>query len=167
MEPRSKQDSTRQQYVVFEINTEFFAIDVMKVRGVERMTEITEIPDMPDMVEGVAHLRGAVIPVVDLVKKFFPRLHGHNSHDKETRIILVELSSRNIVGMIVRQVHEVIQIDSETLGDIPRLATGAARIHQNYIKGVTRRDGRLIIVLDVEKIFTYDELNSETATDVC
>lgn len=140
------------QFVSFLLKKEIFAVDVMKIRGVERMLSITSIPTMPDFLEGVINLRGTIIPIVDLRKRF--KL-GSKEPDKETRIILTELETGLVVGMIVDAVKEVFQVDSAEIGDVPKI--GAPNMDQRFIKGVTNKKGTLVILLDAERILTESE----------
>jgi purine-binding chemotaxis protein CheW len=142
------------QLVSFVLEKEIFAVDVLRVQGVERILEITSIPGMPDFVEGVINLREAIIPVVDLRKRFHLRAA---EYDKETRIMLVELSSGIVVGMIVDQVNEVFQTEPDKVGAVPAVGGIGGGLHKNYIRGLVKKDERLIIILDVEKIFSEEE----------
>ncbi len=140
------------QLVSFVIDKETFAIDVMKVKGVERIIETTAIPGMPDFLEGVINLRESIIPIINLRKKFSMPA---KPHDKDTRIMLIELGNNLVVGMIVDAVGEVFPIEANSLGAIPHLVL--SKMDTRYIRGVARKDNRLIIVLNLEKIFSDEE----------
>ena len=147
-----KKSTNNHQFVSFTIDRELFAVDVMRVNSVERVKETTTIPGMPDFLEGVFNLRGVIIPVVDLRKRFgMPQ----KEHTKETRIILVELDNGLIVGMIVDSVKEVFQIEPENIGGVPRI--GKAGMDNKFIRGVARKHDSLIIILDADKIFSEVE----------
>ncbi|MFC1474608.1 chemotaxis protein CheW [bacterium] len=151
---KSKKLSTDLQLVSFFLDKEIFAVDVMKVQSVERIMEITGIPGLPDFVEGVINLRESIIPIVDLRKKFSlpPKDYG-----KETRTIIMELASSVVVGMIVDKVNEVFQIRQELLGSVPSIAGIRGNVPNDYINGVAKYDGKLIIVLDAGRIFSEEE----------
>jgi len=151
---KGKRLSTDLQLVSFLLDKEVFAVDVMKVQSVERVVEITGIPGLPDFVEGVINLRESIIPIVDLRKKF--SLPAKN-FDKETRMIVIELASSVVVGMIVDKVNEVFQIGQELLGSVPSIKGIRGKVPNDYINGVAKFDGKLIIVLNAERIFSEEE----------
>ncbi len=142
------------QLVSFVLDKEIFAVNVMKVQGVERVGEITSLPGMPDFVEGVINLRESIIPIVDLRKRFGLTA---KEYGKETRIVLVELNIGIVVGMIVDQVHEVFRITHDKMKSVPQLGNLKTSINRNFIRGVAKKDNKLIIFLNVEKIFSVDE----------
>ncbi len=138
------------QLVTFKLGNEEFALDILKVQEINRMVEITKVPKAPDFVEGVINLRGRVIPIVDIRKKFHLNI---KEATKETRIIVVNIMSKTI-GLIVDSVSEVLRINSSTIQPPPPLIAG---LDSDYIKGVGKLDERLIILLDIDKIFTTGE----------
>lgn len=139
------------QYVSFALGKETFALDVMKIRGVERISEITVIPKCPDFVEGVINLRGEIIPIVDMHKRFgMPEVEK----GKEARVVLVEMRDI-VVGLIVDKVFEVFQLELDKIGNMPTL--GHSKIGRQFIKGVAEVKDRLVIVLEVESLFTEEE----------
>jgi purine-binding chemotaxis protein CheW len=140
------------QLVTFTLGNEEFALDILKVQEINRMVEITKVPKAPNFVEGVINLRGKVIPIVDIRKKF--HLNFKES-TKDTRIIVVNILGKTI-GLIVDSVSEVLRINSNTIQPPPPLV---ASLDSDYIKGVGKLDDRLIILLDIDKIFTTGEHN--------
>ncbi len=138
------------QLVTFKLGNEEFALDILKVQEINRVVEITKVPKAPDFVEGVINLRGRVIPIVDIRKKFHLNI---KEATKETRIIVVNIMNKTI-GLIVDSVSEVLRIDSSTIQPPPPLIAG---LDSDYIKGVGKLDERLIILLDIDKIFTTGE----------
>lgn len=150
-----KKTSALQQLVSFALAKELFAVDVMRVQGVERVGEVTNIPGMPPFVEGIINLRESIIPVVDLRKRFHLTA---KDYDKETRIIVVELSSQLVVGMIVDSVKEVMQVEPEKMDRMMEMGCmRGGMINKKFISGVAKHDGRLVIVLDIEQIFSEEE----------
>ena len=137
------------QLVTFRLGEEEYALDILTVRDINRMMEITRVPRAPDFIEGVVNLRGNVIPVLDLRKRFGlpPR-----ERDKSTRIIVTEVGSR-VVGFIVDMVKEVLRIRSDTV-EPPGEITG---VDAEYILGVGKVEDRLLILLDVDKVLTRKE----------
>ncbi|HEC25380.1 MAG TPA: chemotaxis protein CheW [bacterium] len=138
------------QLVTFKLGNEEFALDILKVQEINRIVEITKIPKAPDFVEGVINLRGRVIPIVDIRKKFHLSI---KEATKDARVIVVNIMNK-IIGLIVDSVSEVLRINSSTIQPPPPLIAG---LDSDYIKGVGKLDERLIILLDIDKIFTTGE----------
>ncbi|MFQ5736225.1 MAG: chemotaxis protein CheW [Thermodesulfobacteriota bacterium] len=138
------------QLVTFRLGKEEFSMDILKVQEIIRHMELTRVPRTPEFVDGVINLRGRVIPVLDLRKRF-----GLPADEKtdETRIIVVDVDDRT-VGLKVDAVSEVLRLPADTVEPPPSLVTG---IESDYIRGVGKLDGRLIILLDVAKILTRTE----------
>ena len=139
------------QLVSFNIGSEEFGVDILKVQEINRMVEITRVPQAPNYVEGVINLRGKVIPIIDLRKRFNLDL---KEHDKNTRIVVVDIGG-NIMGMIVDSVSEVLRLPADTIEPPPELVTG---INSEYIKGVAKLDDRLLIFLDLSKVIDVGEM---------
>ena len=125
------------------------------------MAEITKIPQSPDFVEGVINLRGNVIPIIDLRKRFHM---PEREHDRQTRIVVGEIEGRT-VGLIVDAVSEVIRLSSNTMEPTPKIVS---ENQVDYIKGVGKLEDRLLMLLDIDKILTGTdkekllEMSSET-----
>ncbi len=139
------------QLVSFNIGTEEFGVDILKVQEINRMVEITKVPQAPHYVEGVINLRGKVIPIVNLRKRFDLEL---KECDKNTRIVVVDIGG-NIMGMIVDAVSEVLRLSTSTIEPPPEIVTG---INSEYIKGVAKLDDRLLIFLDLSKVIDLSEI---------
>ncbi len=138
------------QLVTFRLGKEEFSMDILKVQEIIRHMDLARVPRTPDFVDGVINLRGRVIPVLDLRKRFgLPEGERTN----ETRIIVVDVDNRT-VGLKVDAVSEVLRLPADTVEPPPSLVTG---IESDYIRGVGKLDGRLIILLDVAKILTRTE----------
>jgi purine-binding chemotaxis protein CheW len=148
----AKQENELLQLVTFAISEEEFGIDILKVQEIIRIMDITKVPASPPHVEGVINLRGKVIPVIDLRSRFGmePR-----QHDNQTRIIVIELHGM-IVGFVVDGVSEVLRIQSNTVEPPPPVVSG---IESEYIKGVGKLDNRLLILLDLDKLISSDEMS--------
>lgn len=138
------------QLVSFKIGSEEFGIEILKVQEINRMHEITQIPNSPDYVVGVINLRGRIIPVVDLrVRLNLVAIE----QDKNTRIIVVDLEGKTI-GFIVDEVSEVLRIPSNIIEPPPAMIAG---INSEYITAVGKLEDRLLILLDLDKIFSFEE----------
>ncbi|MBZ0200816.1 MAG: chemotaxis protein CheW [Ignavibacteriaceae bacterium] len=138
------------QLVSFLIGNEEFGVDILYVQEINRMLPLTKVPNSPDFVEGVVNLRGRVIPVIDLRSKLgMPK----KAHDKNTRIIVVEVNS-NTIGFIVDAVSEVIRIPANITEAPPELAAG---VDTEFIKSVGKLEDRLLILIDLEKMISAKE----------
>ncbi|MGD0657384.1 MAG: chemotaxis protein CheW [Syntrophorhabdales bacterium] len=135
------------QLVTFRLEDEEFGVDILKVQEINKMIDITRIPNAPPFVEGVINLRGKIIPIVDLRKRL--GFEGR-SYDKSTRIIVVELEGM-VLGFIVDSVSEVLRISESTVEPPPALVSG---VDSEYIEGVGKLDNRLLILLELKKVFT-------------
>lgn len=150
METQKKEAAEILQLVTFSIGNEEYAVDILYVQEINRMIQITKVPNSPDFVEGVINLRGRVIPVIDLrtrlgmVKK---------EHDQNTRIIVIEVQG-NTLGFIVDAVKEVLRIPSGITEIPPELTSG---VDSEYIKSVGKLEDRLLILIDLEKIFAQPD----------
>lgn len=133
------------QLVSFNIGDEEFGVDILKVQEINRMVEITKVPQTPNYVEGVINLRGKVIPIVDLRKRFNLEV---KKYDKNTRIVVVDIEGA-IIGMVVDSVSEVLRLPSDTIEPPPEIVTG---VNSEYIKGVAKLEDRLLIFLDLSKV---------------
>ncbi len=143
------------QYLTFKLDEEVFALDIGKVREVLDFTSITKVPRTPDFMRGVINLRGSVVPVVDLRLKF-----GMARTEKtvNTCIIIVEVTVDNettILGALADSVQEVLDLEPGHIEPAPKIGT---RLNTEFIKGMGKRDSRFIIILDIDKIFSTDEL---------
>ena len=114
------------------------------------MMSITKIPNAPNFIEGVINLRGKIIPIVDLRKRLGFK---NQEYDKSTRIIVVELDGL-VLGFIVDSVSEVLRIPENTIEPPPSMVAG---IESEYIEGVGKLDDRLLILLELKKIFSSPE----------
>jgi purine-binding chemotaxis protein CheW len=140
------------QVVGFRIGRETFGLPISIVREIVRVPEITSVPNAPDYIEGVINLRGRIIPIVDLRKRFGERSFEPN---KKNRIVVVELESRAI-GLIVNSASEVLRIPPSEIEE-PHNVFKEGEL--NYITGVGKLNGRLVILLDLNKILQRGELN--------
>ena len=135
------------QLVGFRLGNEEYGIDILKVQEINRIADITRIPQSPDFVEGVINLRGNVIPIIDLRKRFnMPE----REHDRQTRIVVGEIEGKT-VGLIVDAVSEVIRLPANTIEPAPKIVS---KDQADYITGVGKLEDRLLMLLDIDKILT-------------
>ncbi len=148
----------RIQLVSFKIGNEEHGIDVLKVREIIRMSNITRVPNTPHYIEGVINLRGKVIPIISLRMKFsLPEAEN----DNRTRIIVMDMDNE-LMGFVVDSVAEVIRIAISEIQPPPPIVTGG--IDQECLAGVIHHAERLLVLLDLEKMFSPDE--RKTFTDM-
>ena len=145
------------QYLTFKLGEEVFAIDVSKVREVLDSTTITKIPRTPDFMSGVINLRGNVVPVVDL------RLCFEMSKTEKTVntcIVVVEMlieGESTVIGALADSVEEVIDLEPEQIQPAPRMGM---QIRTDFIKGMGKREGQFIMILDIDRVFSVEELSA-------
>jgi purine-binding chemotaxis protein CheW len=132
------------QLVSFHVGGEEFGLDILRVQEIIRIQQLTRVPNSPEFVDGVINLRGKVIPVVALRKRFGLE---EAAHDKQTRIVVVEVKG-TILGFIVDSVSEVLRIPADTIEPPPRLG----KVEREYVSGVGKLDNRLLILLDVDRL---------------
>jgi len=149
-ETLKKQDAELIQLVTFSIGEEEFGVDILKVQEIIRTMEITKVPKAPPFVEGVINLRGNVIPIIDLRKRFGL---DTREHDKHTRIIVIEIHNM-IVGFVVDAVSEVLRIPANTVEPPPPVVSG---LESEYISGVGKLEDRLLILLDLDRLLSGEE----------
>jgi purine-binding chemotaxis protein CheW len=148
------------QVVGFRIGNETFGVRIASVREIVRVPEITSVPSAPETVEGVINLRGKIIPVMDLRKRFG---HVDIQPDKKNRILVVELQNK-LIGLIVNAASEVLKIPPS---DIEAPGSVFAEGESSYVTGVGKLKGRLIILLDVSKLLHQQEVKKlEEAADL-
>lgn len=144
------------QLVTFKLGEEEFGVDILKVQEIIRMLPITRVPNAPSFVEGVINLRGKVIPVIDMRKRFGMTT---SPHDSQTRIEVMDLQGQ-IVGFVVDAVSEVLRIKESTVEPPPPVVAG---IGSEYMRGVGKLEDRLLILLDLDKLLSQTELSSLNA----
>jgi len=145
-----KTDDELLQLVTFKVADEEFGLDILKVQEIIRIMDITRVPRAPAFVDGVINLRGKVIPIIDLRRRFGME---RREHDQQTRIIVIELD-RLIVGFVVDSVSEVLRIPASTVEAPPSIVAG---VDAEYISGVGKLEDRLLILLDLDKLLSANE----------
>jgi len=144
------------QYLTFKLGDEVFALDITKVREVLDFTAVTKVPRTPEFMRGVINLRGSVVPVVDLRLKFGM---SKTENGVNTCIIITEVTVDNdttILGALADSVQEVLDLEPGSIAPAPRIGT---KLRTDFIKGMGKRDERFIIILDIDKVFSADELS--------
>lgn len=141
------------QLVSFNLDQEEYGVDVLKVREIIRMPIVTRVPNTPYYVEGVINLRGKVVPIICMRKKFGLT---EAENDKQTRIMVMDMEGE-LMGFIVDAVSEVIRISGSEIQPSPAVVAGG--IDQECIAGVINQAERLLVLLNLEKMFSRDEKN--------
>lgn len=138
------------QLVVFDLAHEHYGVDIAHVESIIKMQAITTVPHAPAFVEGVTNLRGKILPVMDLRKRFnLPMAEP----SKETRIVVVEMAGQT-VGLVVDGVSEVLRIAPEAIEPPSPLVT---TVNSAFIRGIAKLEARLIIVLDLSKALSFQD----------
>ena len=143
------------QYLTFKLDQEVYALDIIQVREVLDFTEVTKVPRMPDFMRGVINLRGGVVPVVDLRLKFDM---AKSEKTVDTCIIIMELDiegEKTFLGALADSVQEVITLESDQIEPPPKIGT---RLDTEFIRGMGKKNDDLIIILDVDRVFSSSEL---------
>lgn len=146
----ARQEGKVIQLIVFHLGDEEFGADINQVREIIRAGTVTPIPDSPDFIKGVTNVRGEIAVVIDLKKRFFLR----TKEVQERHIIMTE-QEKNLFGLMVDEVSEVLRIPQADIKTTPELVT---RIDRIYISGVLTLENRLIIMLDLSKVLSEEEL---------
>lgn len=157
------------QYLTFKLDEEFFTVNVHSVREILEYVKITKMPDAPPFMRGIINVRGSVIPVIDLRKKFGI---GDTDARQTTRIIVLEIDREEgnlVIGALADSVKEVIEMGDDRIDPPPDMGT---RWKKDYISGVGKHNEDFIMVLDTRKLFSSSELteingNADSESEQC
>lgn len=143
------------QYLTFMLSGEVFAIGILAIKEIIEYGGLTTVPMMPPSIRGVINLRGAVVPVIDLSARF-----GRDPSEttRRTCIVIVEVhgdDGRQVVGVIVDAVNEVLEIPPADIEPAPTFGTG---IRTDFIRGMGKIDNRFVVMLDVDRVFSAVDL---------
>ncbi|SDJ72010.1 chemotaxis protein CheW [Sediminibacillus albus] len=139
--------------IVFQLNEEEFAISVKQVGSIERMQHITRVPQTAEFVKGVINLRGVVTPIIDLRKRFGLEA---SEFTESTRMIIVYMEDME-VGLIVDAAYDVIDIPKGAVEPAPEVV---GTVDVDYIEGVAKLDSRLLILLNMNNVLSYEEVKA-------
>lgn len=147
----NKNDTYPQDYLVFRLGNEEYGIDILKVQEIRNCERMTRIPSAPAFVTGVTNLRGVIVPIIDLRLRFkLSTVH----EDIQPVVIVLNLDER-VVGVVVDGVVDVITLNNEQIKPTPDMASV---LSERYLAGLGVADGRMIILVDIEKLLSTDEL---------
>lgn len=151
------------QYLTFTLEEEVFALEIGKVREVLDYSEVTRIPQVPDYMCGVINLRGSVVAVIDMRKKFaLPA----KEKTVNTCIIIVEVAlggEQVVLGALVDSVREVLELDANDIEHPPRLGVG---LNTEFLHGMGKHDEKFIMLLNIDRVFSADEIEVIRETGV-
>jgi purine-binding chemotaxis protein CheW len=138
------------QLVVFQLGAELYGVEISRVHEIIRLQAVTRMPRAPEFVEGVINLRGKVISVVNLRRRFgLPSAE----HTRASRIVVVDINDQ-VIGMVVDGVSEVLRVNTAT---IEPPSPAVAGIDSEYLQGIAKLPERLVILLDLDRVLTRDE----------
>lgn len=148
------------QYLTFKLADETFAIDVSKVREILEFSAITKVPQTPKFMRGVINLRGSVVPVIDL-RLNFGMACTEQTVDTCIIVVEVELDGESIVlGALADSVEEVMEMEPDQIEPAPHIGT---KLNTDFIKGMGKLDNEFVIILDIDKVFSSEEIALVTA----
>ncbi len=152
---QSAEAGEQHQYLTFLLADEMFAIGILSIREIIEYGVVTDVPMTPPFIRGVINLRGAVVPVIDLALRFG---RPAQENTKRTCIVIVEIEAANgsqQMGVVVDAVNEVLEIPASEIEPPPEFG---ARIRNDFIKGMGKIDGKFVIVLDLNRVMSIDEV---------
>jgi purine-binding chemotaxis protein CheW len=147
--------SETKQYLTFKLEGEVFAVDVANIREILDYIPATKVPGTPEFMRGVINVRGSVIPVMDMRLKFgLPK----GEETVNTCIVVLEVTMENdktVLGALADSVQEVFEMEDSAIEPPPKLGT---RWKREFLKGIGKRNDALVIILDINKVFTTEEI---------
>jgi purine-binding chemotaxis protein CheW len=144
------------QFLSFVLGGKVYGLEILNIKEIIEYGDITEVPMMPDFIKGVINLRGSVVPVITLSKRFSG---SETEVTKRTSIIIIELSNDSLVfelGLTVDLVNEVLDIDKTEIESAPPMGS---QIQTEFIRGMAKVNGKLLVLLDIQHILSVDELS--------
>ena len=139
------------EVLAFKLGDEEYGIDILKVKEIREQDPVTRIANAPDFIKGVVNLRGIVVPIVDLRKRLRFNIR---EHDQVTVVIVLNFANRTI-GMVVDSVSDVVRIGPDDIRPAPQMGTG---FDANFLLGLGTIDDRMLILIDIERLFSSEEL---------
>ena len=147
----SAASSPVQEYLTFTLGREEYAIDILRVQEIRGYDQVTAIANAPAFIKGVINLRGAIVPIVDLRIKFNL---GRVDYNEQTVVIILNLD-RRVVGIVVDGVSDVLMLNAAQVRPAPEFG---ATLSTEYLTGLGTVDERMLILVDIEKLMTSDEM---------
>ena len=151
----SKESTASHQFLTFCLGSEIFAVDVLQVKEILDLGNITRVPQMPEYMLGVINLRGSVVPVVDLRRKFGI---ASTAQHRDNCIVVLEVDfggETTVVGALADAVQEVLDLQQDQIEPPPKMGL---QLRTDFIRGMGKKDEQFVILLDIDQIFSSDEL---------
>ncbi len=145
------------QLVTFQLGEELYGIDIMNVREIQKVREIRTIPNSPMYVEGIFNLRGNIIPIISLHKRFHLRKAELGEEDKMLSGFMIISINDRFIGVYIDKVSRVMTIETSDIQPPPQMISG---IGTEYIQGVVKEDDGYLIILDIKRLFDPKELQA-------
>lgn len=142
------------QYVVFDMANEEYGIEITDLKEITELPDITSIPNAPDFIKGITDLRGEIVTVIDLKKRF--NLHETTASESSKERVLIIKIKESTFGILVDDVKEILKVPADSIKKTPDLVS--SKIHADYLKGVSTFNDRLILLLNVDKILDEEDL---------
>ncbi|ULQ45679.1 chemotaxis protein CheW [Flagellatimonas centrodinii] len=139
------------EYLTFCLGAENYGVDILRVQEIRGYDSVTRLPAAPAFIKGVINLRGTIVPVVDMRIKFGL---GEPVYDSFTVMVILNVANR-VIGMVVDRVSDVVRLRPEDIKDTPEFGSG---LDVRYVAGLAERDGQMLIVVDIEKLFKSQEM---------
>ncbi|HEU0197818.1 MAG TPA: chemotaxis protein CheW [Nevskiaceae bacterium] len=149
--PPSVTAALANEYLSFGLGDEEYGVDILKVQEIRGYDTVTRIPDTPDFVKGVINLRGTIVPIVDMRLKFKLAAADYNAL---TVMIILNVAGR-VVGIVVDRVSDVIQLNAEQIRPAPEFGSS---IDTRFITGLGTQEDRMLILLDIEKLLSSEDM---------
>lgn len=144
------------QLVTFQLGGEQYGIDIMEVEGMVKVEEVRQIPHAPDYVEGIFNLRGEIIPVINLHRRFHLRRPELSEEDQLlSGFVIISIDSTHL-AVVIDRVSRVVTVQRTDIQPPPQMISG---IGAEYIQGVVQQDEGYLIILDIRKLFNLKELH--------
>ena len=150
-------ESGQFQLVTFQLGEELYGVDIMDVKEIVKVQNVRPIPNAPYYVEGIINLRGEIIPIISLHKRFYIQKMAVEDDEMaadEGGFIILDIEG-NKIGIIIDKVSRVVPVDREDVKEPPQMISG---IGTEYIQGVVRQENSYLIILDTRKLFNPKEL---------
>ncbi|MCT8499570.1 chemotaxis protein CheW [Chromohalobacter canadensis] len=144
-------DMQSQEYLVFSLGSEEYAVDILKVQEIRGYENVTRIANAPDFIKGVTNLRGVIVPIVDLRIKFNL---DNIEYEGQTVVIVVNVADR-VVGIVVDGVSDVMTLSSDQIKPAPEFGE---TLSADYLSGLGSLEDRMLVIVDIEKLLTSEEM---------
>lgn len=149
-------EASQFQLVTFQLGSELYGVDIMDVKEIVKIQSVRPIPNAPYYVEGIINLRGEIIPIIDLHKRFrIKAMEITEDYDEDEGGFIILNIDGNKIGIIIDRVARVVQVETSSIQEPPQMLTG---IGSEYINGVIREETGYLIVLDIRRLFNSNEL---------